>query len=80
MLCPGCPFSGGTNQMKCDQPINLRVDEAMLRSFGRLSIEIDCTQAELIRTCIRLALSQIKDHPYLVKLLPLQQSNVINDM
>lgn len=64
--------------MKCDQPINLRVDEAMMRSIGRLSNELDCTQAELIRTCIRLSLAQIKEHPYLVKLLPFQHEKSMN--
>lgn len=69
MTCFECPFHIG-DPMKNDQAINLRVDEAMFRSIGRLSNEIDCTQAELIRTCVRLSLEMIKAHPYLVKLLP----------
>lgn len=77
MPCSDCPLAGGP-EMKCDQPINLRVDEAMLRAIGRLSNDIDCTHAELIRTCIRLSLSQIKEHPYLVKLLPFQSDKSTN--
>lgn len=66
--------------MKCDQPINLRVDEKMFRDIGRLSNELDCTQAEIIRTCIRLALSQVKAHPYLIQILPVKQPIAMNEL
>jgi hypothetical protein len=69
--------SGG-DPMKNDQAINLRVDEAMFRSIGHLAAEIDCTQAELIRTCVRLALPMIESHPYLIQLLPHQQKQASN--
>ncbi len=66
--------------MKNDQAINLRVDEAMFRSIGRLAAEIDCTQAELIRTCVRLSLKTIEAHPSLVKLLPIHSGSARNDV
>jgi hypothetical protein len=66
--------------MKNDQAINLRVDEAMFRSIGRLAAEIDCTQAELIRTCVRLSLAQIKEHPSLIELSQMKMRYARNDV
>lgn len=77
MPCIECPLRR-ENPMKCDQPINLRVDEPMLRLIGKASNDLDCTQAELIRTCVRLALPMIQSHPYLIQLLPHQQKQAIN--
>ncbi len=74
MSCPDCPLLAGGTEMKCDQPINLRVDEDMFRKIGKLSNELDVTQAEIIRTCVRLALPQVKSHPFLIQLLPTQAS------
>jgi hypothetical protein len=66
--------------MKNDQPINLRVDEPMFRSIGRLANDIDTTQAEIIRTCIRIAMPIVKTHPYLIKLLPYKTDNSSSEL
>lgn len=70
----------GGNYMKNDQAINLRVDELMFRTIGKLAAEIDCTQAEVIRNCLRLSLPQVKAHPFLIKLLPSVADNARNDV
>jgi hypothetical protein len=46
----------------------------------KLAAEVDCTQAEIIRTCIRLSLPQVKAHPFLIKLLPTQYDSARNDV
>jgi len=79
MPCDDCPLTGG-KKVKNDQAINLRVDESLMRKIGRLANKYDCTQADVIRTCIHLGTSQIDDHPMLLKILPFPKEKAINDV
>ncbi len=66
--------------MKNDQAFNIRVDESLAREIGKLASKYDCTQADVIRTCIHLGASQIDRWPIMLKILPVPQAAATNDV
>lgn len=48
-----------------------RMDEDLERWVGEVALDLDCSLSDLIRISVLLAVPIIKEYPYMIKILPL---------
>lgn len=79
MQCSECVFGFGVGgrEMKTNNPLNIKIDDRLLRLVNTATISLDCSLSELVRACLEIGIPVITSHPDLVKLLPLKASGSI---
>lgn len=79
MQCSECAFGFGFGgrEMKTNNPLNIKIDDRLLKIVNTATISLDCSLSELVRACLEIGIPVITSHPDLVKLLPLKASGSI---